>query len=131
MALENFFFNCFVFTINKKKIRIQIKSVTNWGWLWISFRHIGHERFFNIHSPIHDEWYSCEQANILTSWPLRYDSRQIEHSDIDSPFDNVGDGDGDKHIVTDVGRLRFIFDSSLTVILFFKDAFSTRWIVVG
>jgi len=142
VALENF--NRFVFTINTQSknkkiiiiIIIQIKSVTNCGWLWISFRHIGHERFFNIHSPIHFEWYSCEQANILTSWPLRYDSRQIEHSDIDSPLDNVGEGDGDKHIVTDEGfinvwRLTLIFASSLTVTLVFKDSLRTRWIFVA
>ena len=48
-----------------------ISNVTNWGWSWISFRHIGQERLFSIHSPIHDEWYSCEQAKILTPWPLR------------------------------------------------------------
>lgn len=122
----------------QKKYINQIKSVTNCGWLWISFRHIGHERFFNIHSPIHDEWYSCEQANILTSWPLRYDSRQIEHSDVDSPLDKLGDGDGDKHIVTDDEVLKTfdrefmcIFGSSFIVTLFFDDLVRTRWITVG
>ena len=114
-----------------------MRRVTNCGWLWISFRHIGHERFFLIHSPIHDEWYSCAQAKILTSWPLRYDARQIEHSETESPSDKPpGEGDGERQIVTGDGLCKrlgliSIFTSSRTGRLGLEDSLSTRWITVG
>ncbi len=114
----------------------QISKVTNCGWLCISFLHIGHERFLIIHSLIHDEWYSCEHDNILTSCPLRYVSRQIEHSEPDSPSDNAGDCDGDKQTVTDEGFLNifsitkstFALGSSLIIL---TDSLRIRWIIVA
>jgi hypothetical protein len=76
---------------------------------------------------------------MLTSCPLRYVSRQIEHSDAVSPFDNVGDCDGDKHIVTGdevlfsillnivcITKSTFGFGSSLIIPTGFEDLFRIR-----
>ncbi len=85
---------------------------------------------------IHDEWYSCEHDNILTSCPLRYVSRQIEHSDPDSLSDNAGDWEGDKQIVTgedflnivSMTKSTFALGSSLIIL---TDLLRIRWITVA
>ena len=78
---------------------------------------------------------------MLTSCPLRYVSRQIEHSDVDS----VSDGDEDRHIVTDdeasaFGRLFGVAESgkvegdlysSLMEVLDVSDSLRIRWIAAA
>lgn len=85
--------------------RSQRRRVTNCGWWKMSRRHIGQDRCFVIHCFRQAEWYSWEQAKILTSSPLRYVARQIEHSDWVSLSESSGEGDGERQIITGDGRV--------------------------